>query len=110
MGVTEVGLMEAVKEFAEKVLPVLLPYGIKRIAIFGSFARGEASQESDIDILVEFLEPRRNPVGLLTWVRLERELSQRLGRKVDLVSFSGLRPRLRAEIEREMVVIYEATE
>jgi len=101
--------MEALEELAEKIIPVLLPYGIKRIAIFGSFARGEASQESDVDILVEFFEPRRIPVGLLSWVRLERELSQRVGRKVDLVSFSGLRPRLRKEIEREMVVIYEAT-
>ncbi len=69
--------MELIKELAAKVLPVLLPYGIKRVAIFGSFARGEVSQESDIDILVEFLEPRRRPIRLLAWVRLERELSQR---------------------------------
>jgi len=102
--------VELVKEFAAKALPVLLPYGIKRVAIFGSFARGEASQESDIDILVEFLEPRRRPIGLLTWVRLERELSQRLGRKVDLVSFTGLRLKLREEIGKEMVVVYEAME
>jgi predicted nucleotidyltransferase len=102
--------MESIKEFAAAIVPVLLPYGIKRVAIFGSFARGEAGRESDIDILVEFHEPRRRPLGLLAWVRLERELSQRLGRKVDLVSFAGLRPRLREEIEKEMVVVYEAAE
>jgi predicted nucleotidyltransferase len=63
-----------------------------------------------MDILVEFHEPRKRPLGLLAWIRLERKLSQRLGRKVDLVSFAGLRPRLREEIEKEMVVIYEAAE
>lgn len=95
------------REVAEKVVPVLVPLGVKRIAIFGSFARREETQESDIDILVEFEEPRKQPLGLLTWVRLERELSERLGRKVDLVSYSGLRASLRAQIEAEMVAIYE---
>ncbi len=88
---------------------LLLPYGVKKIAIFGSVARGEMGQESDIDILVEFAEPRKQPIGLLTWVRLERELSERLGRKVDLISYSGLRPEKRVAIEKEMVVVYEAT-
>ena len=99
--------METIEEIAEKVVPILLPYGVKRIAIFGSFARNEASQESDVDILVEFAEPRKLPIGFLTWVRLERELSERLGRKVDLISFAGLRPSLRAMVKKEAVVIYE---
>jgi hypothetical protein len=101
--------MMSIEEIAAKVIPILVPYGVKRIAIFGSAARGEVGEESDIDILVEFAEPRKQPIGFLTWVRLERELSERLGRKVDLISYSGLRPALKAAIEKEMVVVYEET-
>jgi predicted nucleotidyltransferase len=99
--------MENVKELTKKILPILLPYGIKRIAIFGSFARGEVKQESDIDILIDFTEPRKVPIGLLSWIRLERKLSQVLGRKVDLVSSAGLRKDFKDEIEKELIVIYE---
>jgi predicted nucleotidyltransferase len=100
--------MESIKEFAAKILPVLLPYGIKRVAIFGSFARGGSRERHRHLGGVPRAEEKTS--GLLAWIRLERKLSQRLGRKVDLVSFAGLRPRLREEIEKEMVVIYEAAE
>jgi hypothetical protein len=92
----------------EIILPVLEPYGIKRIALFGSVARGEASQKSDIDILVDFEEPRRKPLGLFKWGELEDELGKRLGRKVDLVSNVALNKYIRPYVEKEMVVIYDA--
>jgi predicted nucleotidyltransferase len=93
----------------EKILPMLLPYGIRRVAVFGSYARGEETPESDIDILVDFEEPRRQPLGLLAWVRLERELSERVGRRVDLVSTGGLSRNLRPYVEAEMETLYEKT-
>ncbi len=93
----------------DSILPVLEPYGVKRIALFGSFVRGEATPESDIDILVDFEEPRRKPFGLLTWIRVEEELSKRLGRKADLVPAKGLKKRIRPTVEREMVILYEKT-
>ena len=52
------------------------------IGVFGSTARGESNQESDIDLLVKFAEKK----SLLGLVRLERELSEALGRKVDLLT------------------------
>lgn len=64
------------------ILEVLKPWGVLRISLFGSVVRGEDSPESDLDILVQF----REPVGLLTLARLRRELSERLGRNVDLVT------------------------
>jgi hypothetical protein len=88
-----------------KILPVLQPYGIERVALFGSVVRGEAMPESDVDILVTFVKP----IGLFKWVELEEELSKRLGRKADLVSARALKPRIRPRVEAEMVVIYEKT-
>ncbi len=91
----------------DKIIPVLEPYGVKRVALFGSFARGEETPESDVDILVDFEEPRRKPFGLFAWIEAEEELSKRLGRKADLVPAKGLKKRIRPTVKREMVVIYE---
>jgi predicted nucleotidyltransferase len=99
--------MEQFGELREKILPVLLPCGVKRIAIFGSVVRGEDTPESDIDILVELKEPgERPPIGL-RWFGLEEELSLLLGREVELVSARGLSPYIRPYVEEEMVILYE---
>jgi hypothetical protein len=93
----------------DKILPVLQPYGVKRVALFGSIVRGEETPESDIDILVDFEEPRKKPFGLFAWIQAEAELSRRLGRKTDLVPAKGLKKRIRPTVEREMVILYEKT-
>ncbi len=87
----------------DKILPVLTPYGVKRVALFGSVVRGEETPESDVDILATF----GRPLGLLKWVELENELSKRLGRKADLVPERDLKARIRPHVEAEMVIIYE---
>ena len=99
--------MERFDEIKEKVLPVLLPYGVKRISVFGSFARGDYKPESDIDLLIDIEEPRKIPMGFFTWIRLEKELSQKLGRDVELISENGLNQKIRPYVESDMVVIYE---
>ena len=98
--------MDRFDELREKILPLLLPY-VKRVAVFGSYARGEGTTQSDIDILVE-LRPssERPPVGL-KWFGLEQELSQILGREVELVTESALSPYVRPYVEKEMVVLYD---
>jgi len=99
--------MEQVEELRERVLSVLLPWGVKRIAIFGSVVRGEDRPESDIDILVELKDPgSRPPIGL-KWFGLEEELGRLLGREVELVSADALSPYVRPYVEEEMVVLYE---
>lgn len=95
-------------QIRDAVLPILEPYGVKRLALFGSFARGEATAQSDIDILVDFEEPRRKPLGLFKWGELEDELGKRLGRKVDLVSDVALNRHIRPYVEKDLVVIYDA--
>ena len=99
--------MEAFEEMREKILPVLLPYGVRQISLFGSMARGEDTAESDIDLLVEFEDPPQKPLGLMTWVRLERELAERFGRRVDMVSAKGVSRHLVPYIEAEKVILYE---
>jgi len=91
----------------DAIVPVLEPYGVKRIALFGSVVRGEETPKSDIDILVDFEEPRKKPFSLFTWIRVEEELSKRLGRKADLVPARGLKKRIRPTVEKEMVILYE---
>ena len=73
--------------------------------LFGSFARGEETPESDIDILVKF--DRTSPIGLFAYVRMHRELEERLGRKVDLVEEGTLRPAAQTTANRDLKVIYE---
>ncbi|MFQ6128721.1 MAG: nucleotidyltransferase family protein, partial [Thermoplasmata archaeon] len=73
-------------------------FKVRRIGIFGFFARGEQEATSDIDILVDFTEP----ISLIEFVALERHLSEILGRKVDLVMRSALKPRIGKHILKEV--------
>ena len=72
---------------------------------FGSFARGEEREDSDVDILVKF--DRTLPIGLFAYVRMNRKLEERLGRKVDLVEEGTLRPAAQITANRDLKVIYE---
>ncbi|AGF96602.1 nucleotidyltransferase family protein [Methanosarcina mazei] len=76
-------------------------YPIKYIGVFGSYVRGEQSASSDLDILVEF----NGSITLLGYARLENELSDKLGIKVDLVSKTALKPRIGKHILSEVVEV-----
>lgn len=80
-----------------KVLPILKEAGVTRSSLFGSVVRGEAKENSDIDMLVEV--PRGT--GLFAFVGLKRKLEGALKRKVDLVTYDALHPRLRESILRQ---------
>jgi predicted nucleotidyltransferase len=71
--------------------------------VFGSTARGEANDQSDIDLLVEFSQRK----SLLAMVALERQLATALGRKVDLLTEAAISPYLRERILGDLQVIYE---
>jgi predicted nucleotidyltransferase len=78
-------------------------YHVQRLGIFGSFVRGEQTESSDIDVLVEFDPAAR--FGLLTFCELENELSDLLNLKVDLVMKKGLKPRIGERILAEVVYL-----
>lgn len=75
---------------------------VSMIGVFGSMARGEAKKKSDIDLIIRFSKRK----SLLALVRLERELTEALGRKVDLLTEASISPYLRERILSEMRVVY----
>ncbi len=76
-------------------------YFVREIALFGSYVAGDQSDESDLDILVDF----SRPIGLFRFIELEELLTETLGIKVDLVSKKALKPRIGRNILTEMVPI-----
>ena len=90
-----------------KIAPILKPYA-SRISVFGSFARGEATASSDIDLLIALKPAEMRPVlGLFEFVRIEQALEKKLGCEVDLVTEEGINPRRKKNIEKDRVVLYE---
>jgi len=79
----------------------LKTFSVKDLYLFGSYAREEAGDESDMDILVDF-EPGAE-IGLFAFARLRRRLSELLGKEVDLVTRDAIRAEMRDEILREAV-------
>lgn len=73
--------------------------GVKSLAVFGSFARGESTPNSDIDLLVEFDQP----IGLFEFIRLKNYLEELTRRRIDLVTPDALRPSMRESILSEAV-------
>lgn len=74
-------------------------YGIKKIGVFGSFARGEEKEGSDVDVLVEFEDNFEN---FDNYIELKYFLEDLFGRKVDLVTVEALRPQLKDDILKEV--------
>ncbi len=74
-------------------------YQVERLGLFGSAARDELGDDSDVDILVKFSGPARYD----DYRGLKASLESLLGRRVDLVTETGLKPRARASVERDLI-------
>ncbi len=94
-------MKQKIKLPKEKIIKILKENGVKRAGIFGSYARGEQTKNSDIDILVEF----NKNVSLFDIVGIKLELEDNLGRKVDLVEYKIIKPRMKEQILNEEVKI-----
>ena len=90
-----------IDEVKNRILPLLKEAGVMRSSLFGSFVRGEQTEQSDIDILVEFPKGK----SLLDLVDLEMKLEQALGRKVDLLTYNSLSPYLKDSIQNTQLPI-----
>ena len=92
---------EPIKDVLQKNKPYLSKkYHISRIGIFGSYARGDADEKSDIDILVDF----KCPIGL-DFVTLAEELESMLRHRVDLVSSNAIKPNMMEHIKEDIVYV-----
>jgi predicted nucleotidyltransferase len=92
---------ELLKEKREEILCIAARHGARNVRVFGSVARGEANQISDVDFLVE-MEPGRS---LLDLGGLQMELEMLLGCRVDVVTVRGLKERVRERVLREAVPV-----
>ena len=76
-------------------------YKVRELGIFGSYVRGEQHYDSDVDVLIDYLEAPE----LIERLELENELSDLLGMRVDVVSKNALKPRFRERILSEVVYV-----
>ena len=97
---SKVNSLEEVKRLA---IPLLKEHGIKKAAVFGSFARGDFDDKSDVDFLIE---PPDEDFSLLDLARLKVALEERLGRKVDLVTYDSIYEPIKDRIIKENKLIY----
>ena len=90
-----------IEKYKERILTVLKKHEVKRASLFGSIIREEMTEQSDIDILIEF----EGDKSLLDLAALTRELEETLQCKVDVITYNSLHPLLRSKILSEQVKI-----
>lgn len=95
--------MRATDFSSRKLLQICQNNDVSFLGLFGSFSRGDATEESDVDLLARFSEQK----SLLDLVRIEREISELLEKRVDLLTEASVSPYLRERIRKELMVIYE---
>ena len=93
------------REIENIIMGQLMEFQPVRVGIFGSFARLEEKADSDLDILVSF----KFPLSLIELIRLENNISEKIGRKVDLITENSVHnSKLKVSINKDLHVIYNA--
>ncbi len=94
--------MLTIDEIREKSKQVFMMYPVNKVALFGSYAKGLQTEDSDIDLVI-----KESDVGILTVSNIKQKLSSMFARNVDLVSEDDLSEVFRFLIKDEEVIIYE---
>lgn len=92
------GIEELLKQKREEIIAIAAKHGANNVRIFGSVARGEADDKSDLDLLIDYCSEHRShwfPLGLI------RELEALLGCKIDIATEQGLKERIRERVLKE---------
>lgn len=90
----------------EAIAEICKRYRVRELSVFGSAVRDDFTDQSDIDLLVEFMPDAK--IGFIEFAGMQIEISELLGRKVDLVSKNGLNPVIRDEVLGSSKVFYAA--
>ncbi len=91
--------LESIEEKIKDIKPELEEkFGVKKIGIFGSYAKGLEDEQSDVDILVEI----ERPMGLIKFIKIEQYLSKILNRTVDLLTFESLKSYMKDDVLKEI--------
>jgi uncharacterized protein len=92
-----------IRRIQKKIMPILKKNNVVRAGIFGSYARGDATKKSDIDVLIKIKNGKK--FSLFDLVGMEMEMEEKLGKKVDLLTYSGLSPYLKKYILEDEIRI-----
>ena len=87
--------------FKKQITAILNKYPVSKVAIFGSFARGEENKNSDIDILIE----TSKPVSMFVILKMGKELEQITNRKIDIVEYAAIKQSIKQRILNEAIPI-----
>ena len=91
------------KDIEIKIIPILKKYDVRKAALFGSYARGDETDKSDIDILVEMGDDK----SLLDLSGLQIAITETLHKKADVITYRSIYPRLRGLILKDERIFYE---
>lgn len=95
--------MPDINEIQKAIIPIAHFYGVKRMYLFGSYAKGTANEESDIDLLVE----KGRPMSLLKLSGMRQMVEEALKLSVDLVTTTGIEENFKKEIAGTEILLYE---
>ena len=95
--------MPDINEIKKIVVPIAYSYGVKRLYLFGSYAKGTANEKSDIDLVVE----KGKPMSLLKISGMRQIVQEALNLSVDLVTTTGIKDDFRKEIAGTEILLYE---
>lgn len=90
------------EEIKAIIAPIALCYNMKEVYLFGSYARGEATAESDIDLMVDFYQP----IDLFTLAEIIQSFETALQKKVDVLIYKNITPELMWNIMEDEVLMY----
>ena len=94
---------QAKQKLYSDIVEFLRSNGATKVAVFGSYVRDEETPNSDIDVLADF----NNGIGLLDLIRIERELGEHIGKKVDLVMDGTFNPIVQKYVDKDLYILYK---
>ena len=98
-------MIYTVEQIRHIATPIARSYGVKSLSLFGSYARGEATENSDIDLLVKYTDS--DSISLFTISRIVTTLRKMTGKSIDLIERSQLLPFASPSAEQDKILIYE---